>query len=163
MPNIQPLFGTLHLHFSTFFFHKQVQIQIWWCSTRVLWIWIPFNMMQMKNLYSIFLQWNLSILIYTKLNAQNNLSLGTCQVGDILVVVHSFLCLNVARQFCFWLDHLLGRRDFGIVGYVKMAPNGKTKYIYIICHKIKYLCIISCSYMTFLVIFCFNNHYGFIQ
>jgi hypothetical protein len=52
----------------------------------------------------------------SKLNAQNTLSLGTCKVGDILVVIHS----------CFLLDHLLGRGDFGTIGYARTTSNGKT-------------------------------------
>jgi len=56
-------------------------------------------------------KWRISTLFFfdgtfqfqykTKLNAQNNLSLGTCQVRDIFVMVHSFFAFKSSMATLF--------------------------------------------------------------
>jgi hypothetical protein len=89
MFNIQPLLGTLHSHSSTFFslevgtnpnlmvFDKSIMDMdtVTWCKWRISTLFFFDGTFQFQN--------------KTKLNAQINLSLGTCHVGDMLVVVYS--------------------------------------------------------------------------
>jgi hypothetical protein len=104
MPNLQPLLGTLHLHFS------KKKISIGGYKSKFDGVRQEYHgygyrdMMQMKNLYSIFFYGTFQSQNKTKLNAQNNLSLGTYQVGDILVMVHS----NSAFKFSTTTLFLIG-------------------------------------------------------
>jgi len=95
MPSITPLLGTLHLRSLVFFFPT--------CGYKS-----KFDVVRQEYSgygYLTWCKWKTSTLFFfdgtfqsqnkTKLNAQNNRSLGMCQVGDILVVVHS----NFAFKF----------------------------------------------------------------
>jgi hypothetical protein len=75
-----------------------------------------------------FFYWTFQLQNRTNLNAQNNAQMGTCQVGDILVVVHmNFTFKSSMETIHFnWLDHLVGNGEFGIVAYARMTPNGRT-------------------------------------
>jgi hypothetical protein len=95
MPSIQPLLEIMHLHSSTFFSPH--------ASTNPNLMVFDKSIMDMDTLK--WHKWKTSTLFFfdgtfqsqnkTKLNTQNSLSLGTCQVGDILVVVPS----NFAFKF----------------------------------------------------------------
>jgi hypothetical protein len=89
MPNIQPLLGTLHLHSSTFFFpHVGTNPNLMVFNKSIVGMDTLHDANEEPLLYFIFYG-TFQSQNKTKLNAQNNLSLGMCQVGDILVVVHS--------------------------------------------------------------------------
>jgi hypothetical protein len=47
-------------NFELTFLHMRIQIQIWWCSTRVSWIWIPWHDANEEALF-YFSWWNPSI------------------------------------------------------------------------------------------------------
>jgi len=45
-----------------------------------------------------FFYWTFQLQNITNLNAQNNAQMGTCQVGDILVVVHTNFTLKSSME-----------------------------------------------------------------
>jgi hypothetical protein len=103
MPGIQPLPGTLHLHSSPFFSpqsgtypnmmvfdNNTMDMEIMtWCKWRTF---VPFFF------YGTF-QFQYTI----KLSAQNTLSLRTCQIGDIFVVVHTFSAFKSSMTTLFFI------------------------------------------------------------
>jgi len=74
------------------------------------------DMFQMKELCPITLIEPFNLNKKAKLNAQNNPHLGTSPISGTFIVVHSiFTFVTNMRGIGFWLDHLVGIGELGMV------------------------------------------------